>query len=115
MRPENVRNIKVENINFESSKAKIKSYYSFNGIEYFGTSKGLWSRSNNGKLKLIKNIDVLSLEHNRSNTLYVGTKKGMYYLKNGELSRYSPSTLEPKDFNKIAVNDIEFIDKYEIW
>ena len=76
----------VENIDFESSKAKIKSYYSFNGIEYFGTSKGLWSRSKNEKLKLIKNIDVLSLEHDQSNTLYIGTKKGMYYLKNGKLS-----------------------------
>ena len=52
----------VENINFESSKAKIKSYYSFNGIEYFGTTKGLWSRSNNGKLKLIKNIDNWEIE-----------------------------------------------------
>jgi len=109
------KNYVVENIDFESSKAKIKSYYSFKEIEYFGTSKGLWSRSKNKKLKLIKNIDVLSLEHNRSNTLYVGTKKGMYYLKNGKLFRYSPSTLEPKDFNKIPVNDIEFVDKYEIW
>ena len=39
----------------------------------------------------------------------------MYFLKNGKVSRYGPSTQGPKDFNKIAVNDIEFIDKYEIW
>ena len=29
----------AENLDFENSKAKIKSYSNFNGIEYFGTSK----------------------------------------------------------------------------
>ena len=35
--------------------------------------------------------------------------------KNEKISRYNPDILETKDFNAIPVNDIEYIDNYEIW
>ena len=105
----------TEKIKFDKKKVKIKNFFSFNGVDYFGTNKGLWSRSKSESLALLSKVDVLSLDHNKSNTLFVGTKKGLFFLKNGKLSSYSPNQLKPKAFKKIPVNDIAFINNNEIW
>ena len=104
-----------EKIKFDKKKVKIKNFFSFKGVDYFGTNKGLWSRTKNESLALISKADVLSLDHDKSSTLFVGTKKGLFFLKNGKLSSYSPNQLKPKAFKKIPVNDIAFINNNEIW
>ncbi|MFL3014029.1 MAG: SpoIIE family protein phosphatase [Candidatus Neomarinimicrobiota bacterium] len=105
----------TEKIRFGRKKVKIKKYVSFQGVDYFGTNKGLWSRTENNNPTLISNEDVLSLEHNKSNVLFVGTKKGLYFLRNGKLLRYNPKQIKPAEFEKIPINDISFVNNNEIW
>ena len=63
-------------ITFSSSNAKIQALLIDGDIEYFGTNQGLWSRQNNRNAKLIKNINVLSLDKTSDGLIIVGAKKG---------------------------------------
>ena len=104
-----------EKITFSSSNAKIQALLIDGDIEYFGTNQGLWSRQNNRNAKLIKNINVLSLDKTSDGLIIVGAKKGFYYLNKGFLKKI---TLDGQDYlslSKTAVRDIEVTSENEIW
>ena len=84
-------------------------------IEYFGTNQGLWSRQNNRNAKLIKNINVLSLDRTSNGLIIVGAKKGFYYLSNGALKEITPVGQDYLSLSKTAVRDIEVTSENEIW
>ena len=104
-----------ENITFPSSSAKIQALLIDGDIEYFGTNQGLWSRQDNRNAKLIKNINVLSLDKTSDGLIIVGAKKGFYYLDKETLKKISPDGNDYSSLNKTAVRDIEVISENEIW
>ena len=104
-----------EKIIFPSSNAKIQALLIDGDIEYFGTNQGLWSRQNNKNTKLIKNINVLSLNKTSDGLIIVGAKKGFYYLNKGALKKINPDGQDYLSLSKTAVRDIEVISENEIW
>ena len=104
-----------EKISFPSSNAKIQALLIVGDIEYFGTSQGFWSRQSNRNAKLIKNINVLSLDKTSDGVIIVGAKKGFYYLNKGALKKISPNGQDHLSLSKTAVRDIEVISENEIW
>ncbi len=105
----------TEKINFPNNKIKIQAFLVDGDLEYFGTNQGLWYRKNKGELKLIRDLNVLSLSRSINGDILTGTKKGLYYLEAGRLVNYRPSGDEHKGLEKTSIRDIEVISTNEIW
>ena len=104
-----------EKITFSSNKVKIQAFFSDGTTDYFGTNQGLWKREGKGNPRLIKNINVFTLEQTGGGELLVGSKKGLYLLSKGKLKTYAPSGDENKEIKKTPIRDIKFISDNEIW
>ena len=105
----------AEKIDFSNNKIKIQSFIKVGNIEYFGTNQGLWSRRGKGKINLLKNLNVLSIERTRSDMILVGSKKGLYYINNGKVIAYGPQRTDEENLNRTAIRDINYISDNEIW
>ncbi len=104
-----------EKITFLNTNAKIQALLVDGDIEYFGTNQGLWSRQNDGEVKLIKNINVLILSKTTNGEIIVGSRKGLYSLSNETLKNMNPEGKDYSAISKTAVRDIEVISENEIW
>ena len=104
-----------KSVEFPSTKIKIQALIVVGDVEYFGTNQGLWSRTGKGDLKRLKNINVLSLDQLKSGDILVGSKKGLYYLRSGELKQYRPSGNDHAPLNNTAIRGIEVISPNEVW
>ncbi len=105
-----------EEIGFSKSNTKIQVFLVDGNSEYFGTNNGLWVRSNKGSsVRLIKNVNVLSLSKSVQGQIIVGTKKGLYYLKNNNLINMRPEGEKYEDLDKTAIRGIEVVSNNEIW
>ncbi len=104
-----------EKIKFLSNKVKIQAFLSDNKIDIFGTNQGLWIRDGKGDLVILKDINVLTLEYTDKGEVLIGSKKGLYYLKNGKVKPYMPEGDENKGLKKTPIRDIAFIANNEIW
>lgn len=104
------KKFEVENIQFPKTNVVIQSFVYHNGVEYFGTNKGLWARKNNIKPYLVKNINVLSLDISDSGYILIGSKKGVYYFKDGEVKQFLKANL-----NNVSINSINYVSENEIW
>ena len=102
-------------IKFPSTKIKIQAFIIVGETEYFGTNQGLWFREGNSALKRLKNINVLSLDHLESGDILIGSKKGLYYLRSGELKQYKPTGDDHAFLNNTPILSIEVISPDEIW
>ena len=104
-----------KSVDFPSTKTKIQALLVVGDIEYYGTNQGLWSRAGDGDLKLIKNINVLSLDQLQSGDILVGSKKGLYYLSSGRLKQYRPSGDAHAALNNTPIRGIDVISANEVW
>ena len=104
------KKFEVENIQFPKTNVKIQSFIVHNGVEYFGTNKGLWARKNNMKPYIVKNMNVLSLEITDSGYVLIGSKKGIHYFKNGEVKQFLKANL-----SDVSINSINYVSENEIW
>ena len=104
-----------EKITFPNTSTKIQALLVDGDIEYFGTNQGLWSRQTDGNVKLIKNINILSLSKTTDGQIIVGSRKGLYSLSNATLKKMNPEGQDYLAISKTAVRDIEVISKNEIW
>ena len=104
-----------EKIQFSSTKTKIQSFISDGGVDYFGTNQGLFSRADGGQIKLLKKINVNTMEMTDEEIILLGAKKGLHYLKEGKVKKYAPNLKDEKLINKTAIRDIKYINNNEIW
>ncbi len=104
------KRFEVEKIQFSKTNVKIQSFVFHNGVEYFGTNKGLWARKNNMKPYLVKNINVLSLDKSDSGYILIGSKKGIHYFKDGEVKQFFKASL-----SNVSINSINYVSENEIW
>ena len=86
-----------KSVDFPSTKTKIQDLLVVGDIEYYGTNQGLWSRAGEGDPKLIKNINVLSLDQLQSGDILIGSKKGLYYLSSGRIKPVSYTHLRANE------------------
>ncbi len=105
----------TEKIPFSASDVIIQAYLIDGYKEYFGTNKGLWSRIDKGKVQLLSNINVLSLEKLNDNNIIIGSKRGLYSLNENIVNKITPEITDTKKLAKTAIRDIEIISENEIW
>ena len=105
----------TEKIPFSVSDITIQAYLINGNKEYFGTNKGLWLRESNKEVKLLKNINVLTLKKLEDNNIIIGSKKGLYSLIRNVINKITPEITDPKKLAKTAIRDIEIVSENEIW
>ena len=103
-------------IEFPNNKVEIQTVLVDGTNQYFGTNQGLWLRNEKGELELLnKNINVLSLAKHKPGSIIVGSKKGLYYYRDGRLKQYRPLGDAHLALNKTPIYDIKAISPNEVW
>lgn len=105
----------AEKIPFPISGVMIQNYLIDGNKEYFGTNKGLWLRSGKEEIKLINDLNVLSIKKLKEDHIIIGSKKGIYSLSKNKMNQISPEIIDPKKLAKTAIRDIEIVSENEIW
>ena len=104
-----------EKIRLKNNRSKIQTFSVDGDDQYFGTSQGLWVKKNGNEPRLVKNMNVLCLSRSTKGDMLVGSKKGLYYLKNGKLNGYGPHGDDHKALSSTPIQDIEVLSQNEIW
>ena len=103
-------------VQFPGTKTKIQSFLISDGVEYFGTNQGLWSREDDSSLKAIqKNINIQCLSILSTKTVLAGSKKGLFYVSKGKLKAYRPTGDRHSALAKTPIRGIKVISNNEVW
>ena len=102
-------------VKFPGSKTFIQAYLFDNGVEYFGTNNGLFSKKGKGALKKVNASNILAIAKHPIGSIYVGTKKGAFILDRGKVNNLNPYGEYTEQFISNQIQSIDIISESEVW